>query len=303
MKGAVKPYTMMRAWKRFLVLCLWSVAVPFGAFAASLTELDRIQDEAVDLKTFLSSPSLVERYYEAAAAYYGKEKFSREAFNAVLQQMWSLSAASPTFAQQAWRKDDLPDSYQVKSEIGSYGRRLNQPSWNLYFSNWQADLSSSAQKYFGDQPSQERLAKIVEGFDKELKTIDEKLAGEELSQRLKIEKRAAFYKEFSARQDVVATIAAALKSKFAERDVVELMKSGDADFVLDTLDDLRTNKAVSLGVELSADSRFASFIRSRVPNVEKLLENKQIFPDEMVGTRKGVVAIGRSKAGGCPYSR
>ena len=109
----------MSIYSRFF-FCLLTFSVYFRAFA-DFSTLDAILDRAKTLDDFLSNTELLDQYYNASKEYYstgGKGIFSREMYDAVLEQLSYFKESIPGIKDRLWEKKDpeTPIKIQTRSE-------------------------------------------------------------------------------------------------------------------------------------------------------------------------------------------
>ncbi|MGZ3689068.1 MAG: hypothetical protein ACXVBW_12255, partial [Bdellovibrionota bacterium] len=231
--------------------------------------MEQIAQKARDLKEFLSRPELVNEYYEAALEYYGPDKFPRNAFDAVLNQLRELDARVPALAQRLWETTNLGQGFEIQAAAKTSGLELKVSNWERHLEKWSGGLEKEAKAVLAISDPKRRaeyVKGVLEEASSSLSTFEAEVSS--LPRVERIQRSKEFFLAFaSGHPQFRAAGAYLVLEKIRSTEIDDLLRSKDADLVLDTIEKLRSSALEVPGGELCPKNLRSLILREHLPEL------------------------------------
>ncbi|MBA2404794.1 MAG: hypothetical protein H0V66_08485 [Bdellovibrionales bacterium] len=283
-------FYLLRRLKIFFVFNCLVIAFAMAVDLTPLQQMETILAKHTNLDAFLASPQDVDDYYQTLEQYFGKDRINRFQFNAIIDQLKKLKSNVPAIADRLWDTKNLGTTFNVQTNMPTYGRDLKNDQWKYFLNNKSSQLKSSSN----------RLLSMKEvSQTKELDLLIEKIAARENEITSSVGKAsvkrqldAANFRALRETQEVKEVARYYAYKILSSEKVNDLLGSGDADLILDTVKELR-GKTRSFFDLPDISGTILSEIKALLPNHQELLLDKKIFPETMRTLRNGKqVAVG-----------
>lgn len=262
----------------------------------SLEEIDNIVTKADNLNEFLNSSEIQGEYFKGLQNYFGEDRFPRESYDGIIKQLKEVNAKFPEIAERAWQTNDLGKSFQINLSIKSSGLKVKQDKFLTWLNNWQKELQDQA---FIDVNQDSNLSKVVAQLQKDIVKHFEETSN--LKKKDKDKKTGKFFDELRNRKEYKEIVSAALLERVNQESVNDLLRAGDADLVLSTLDKLGKSKDFTVNGQV-LPVEIQNLIGREVPKLETpplvVIGDKgaetALFQAETIKTRRGkIIPVGR----------
>jgi hypothetical protein len=258
--------------------CVLSLRSQSNSRRSNWEQLDQILDRAETLDHFLSSATLIDEYFQAFSSYFGRERFPRCSYDAVLEQLRTVRRDVPGFATKAWRKtpSNAPD-FVVQTVGRSTGRDLDLGLWKLYRFQWLSQLKQKAGEGTSSRvwrrEAHAHLSKLqtrIRAFEIELSRFGRREADA---------LRSEFYKSCKADQKLHRIAAAILYQHLTASSNQHFFQLADADLVVHFLKELKQDprRLLSGFSGLPVPGPLLSALKSLIPNQADLLADRKMF--------------------------
>lgn len=272
------------------VLWVFLSLIPFVAAigevpGSGLSQMEAVTARYPTMQNFLNDPKAIEEYFVASQNYFGKQRFGREAYNAIIKQMKDVSTKMPDVAKRLWETSNTGPRFSIETSLRTSGRSMDEAKFSEVISERRKILSDEAQeliKLNGD-PLTERITKLTGAVSAAENSLD-------VSQLKASERRRIQGEHFARVKSMPESKELARYYAFQMLDstnIKDILSSGDADLVLETLKEMRDNPKAFLPPGTDVPSSVLSEIKSALPDANKLLLNKTVFPDIMRTLKNG----------------
>jgi len=271
------------------------------AYSGSLEELEGLIAEykIENMDQFLANKEFQEAYFKALQDYYGKHKFQRQAFNAILADLKRLSEDVPEIKERFFETKGLGAEFAIETGLKTAGVELKAKEWEAFYGKWQAGLKSGAKEFFEIKDERERISKataLLEQYQYKLRSFESQIRG--LPRKKAALARSEFYRsikndvKFKALSDYV------MQLRISEGMVSDSLLSKDADLILDTMDRLSARGGLDPIGKLKVPEELRSLIVDvSLPKLElPALEVIDGVPKETEFFRVAVKTSNRGKA-------
>lgn len=280
-----------------LLSFLGALGLSTFAKAATMEDLDAIVQEAGGVDGLLSNWVIQDKYFKALHEYYG-DPFPRESFDRILSQLATVVAKVPQLEKQLW--EEIPkSSLVVSSEIPTTGRGLDETIWTRYLNELQSSLAVEAAPFIqataGDgNTSHTRISEAMDSIEDRVREFEQTIVG--LKKKDKAAIQTKFYLALENDPEVKSIAAHIVAEHFSKPEVAAKLKMGDPDVLIETLRDMQKNQMPLLPpAEFAKGRKFppglANAVLRQLPNTDQLLENKSMFPVQMMKTSKGLAPV------------
>jgi hypothetical protein len=247
--------------------------------SSSVAALDSIIDEAPDLRTLLATPALVDRYYAALYAYFGRDRFNRRAFDAILAQLRKLVVAVPELEKRLWSSESRGVDFLIPTVGRTSGRDIDLALWRLYRFQWLARLRIMAGLSTYDEnratlledakPFLEEAAAQVRNFEIELT--------KGLKRKEQRDLRSKFFRKLKGDPRFSRVSALYLYLHLTSDQNRHFFQHTDPDLILEYLDRLRANTK-QIAAARGVAPVLAGKMRELIPSRPELLTDLEMFP-------------------------
>lgn len=270
--------------------CTLLLGLTSTTWGASLESMDEVLTRNGSLKAFLADKQLVEAYYREAAEYFGPERFPKDSYLEMIKQVKELIKKEPKLAKRLWETQGIGEAFELQSAIKTSGRDLSIKNWNKYFTQWQKTLEGSSQAM-----THEKAVAIGKQWSEKSAEFENYTPQEGRSKADFLKAKGEFYRSLKDSPDIRSASSYLILEKLKTEEIKDLLNSGDADLVLDTLREHKTNPALYLGeIDPDASSALSAGIKNLIPSQDELLSNTHIFKIKKVQTRKRLVKVAGS---------
>ena len=263
----------------------------------TLGELDAIVSQGGSLDGFLGRADLVEAYYHAAASYYGEEKFSKESFDAIILQLKGILQRVPELKKRLWETpttSDLGPTVRIQSSARSYGRLLETNKWDIWVQQASKRFKQAVSARFPNGISDfskadeiDLLTQVQSKMDEEVHRLRSSSSYLSANSARKRHLDGELMKEFKKDESVKRAADYFTWKIFGSEEVVDLLRSNDADLVLETIGKLSSDPALFLRSEAKMPGLILSEIKQRLPSLDQTISDESIFPRKMIKTNQG----------------
>ena len=265
------------------------------AISATLEDLDKILVQSGSIQKFLASAEAKDRYYNAAADYYGgTAKFPRISFDAILAQLKEMTKDVPQLNDRLWETPEdswMGDSFQIRSNVKSFGREINYQAWNHLLIEIENDLVNSISQVNPSLVSNHNWEKVYERMEflwNQLKQSETYLtASKKTKTNLEVQK----VRELRADSEVQTWARQIALEALNNASIKELLKSKDPDEVLHTYTNLVKWPEKYIHPHSTNSNELMYIVnseaRAQFPNVATLLKDLSLFPKKMLRLRDG----------------
>jgi hypothetical protein len=228
---------------------------------------------------------LIEQYYSALARYYGgTERFPRESFDAILNQVREVSWKVPGFASRLWETSDLGRPIRIESVLKSQGRDLQSSYFDEAMQRWRASLRSQIQPSFQALEIEDQQKKVKDYFHRMRRQSDrfQNITDAELRKKLAPEIKA-FREQMQSDPEFQSIRAWLIEQRLSSELFQDTLRTRDPDLILSELDSLHVQAReffTNQGVDDVPDLAISA-LRSQVPKVDTWLADHNSFPMDM----------------------
>jgi hypothetical protein len=260
----------------------------------TLEDLDRIVSQAKDIKEFLESKKIQDEYYEGLKNYFGEDRFPRESYDAIVEQLKSTQEKFPEIAERVWDTSSMGKTFQINLTLKSSGLKLKKEAFARWLEAWKKKLSDVAAS---DVPLD--LNNSAEAIATEIAAHYSEVAS--LPKAMRMQRSGEFIDSILKRPDFVRVASAALLERVSQESTNDLLGAGDADLVLMTMDSIKKSTDFTVSGRLvpkELQSLIGRFVPSMtVPKLE-IVEGKpaetDLFVTETMQTRRRrVIPVGK----------
>lgn len=253
--------------------------------ASSLEEMDKIVSQASSLEDFLNRPDLQEIYFQAAASYYGPQKFQREPYDAILKQMAQVSKKVNGFSARAWATGNLGAPFTLQSAATSYGRRIDVPAWNDFLSKADQGIEDPLAE-MPDEEFQKKIAAASERLKIKMSEADEAIA-KLPNKKLQEAERGKLYREISNDAEIKDLGRSAFRRFWQSPAAREKLSSQDPDTILNFLSSLKADPKSQMPGVNELPGPILNALKQHIPDPKPLLAaDSRAFPVKMVKIKK-----------------
>lgn len=266
---------------RLIGLLAMLCTLAFAKDPAPLEELDAILTRHKNIHEFLSDEKSKTEYFEKLKDYMGG-KLERSSYDAILSQLKQIDPKVPGLTQRLWETTGTGERFSITNTSPSFGRELNYDKWNMELRELRISLKDQA----GEAPElkSERLLQEIRHKEKSLV-----LTGNAEQKR---NQAAMHFKEIRSSSQVKELAAHYAERILRSSSVNQVLLGGQPDLVLNTVKDIKDNPRKFLPPDLDLPGSVISEIKELLPDQNKLLADKEMFPEEMIETRKGKIPVG-----------
>lgn len=259
-----------------------------------IEQLDQIMDSAKSLDHFLANQELQDHYFKVASTFFGKRKFNRGSFNAILEQIKTTVEVLPELKNRLWSHTDPNHRFQISSFSMTSGRVLNPTLWKLRRSLWLSELRAQCGVGLNNDelPQIElEIEKKMEAVSSEIKEFRERLqsVSPPLRKKAMIEETGRFYHKLSQDPRLKQAAAYSILKFLVNNQMNYFLEIDNADLILDFFRDLKQFPSKLLhtpnvpnmpnmpNMPNLKDVPLLSQIKALIPDIKSLLADERLF--------------------------
>ncbi len=248
-----------------LALFVFVSVLPCTPFAAekrtTLEEVDQVVQKAESVQGLLEDSRLGEAhrnaYFEALRGYFDHPNFTRERYDAILNQLRTVAKAVPELAPRLWETTGTGTSFDLKVPINDNGRTVGE-KWDSYYLDYVETLNRQGASALQKHPDatvtlDENRVKSMLRTLKAAEEIHRKSRSVLKSKKDKAALDSVFFQKMRQDPDVKALSAAIARTYFEKEEVRDWLATKNADIILETLKDLYNNPLLGVSPELQAE--------------------------------------------------
>lgn len=265
------------AWLFFLALFFTPVAR-----ATTLEEIDEVAAKAGSVEALLGNQALLDEYYQRLAEYYGPAKFPRSSFDAIIGQLRQAGPRVPGLYDRLWETTNLGDPFSIEIDLKSRGLELKSDEWVIEINavKTAAEMRAADIRKLTVKEQRELVQRTIHDAEKRMAAFEE--AQKTLPRAQRGEHAKAFYQTGIFETPNIREVSAfLLAEELSHEGTRDLLLSGDADVVLDALDELRARESFRFpGIKVDPALR-RWIMKSGLPEVQ--LPKLEVVPNPETG--------------------
>lgn len=257
--------------------------------ANEISELDQAMDEAKTFDDFIQNRLIQDHYFEIASSFFGKKRFDRRSFDAIIQQMMTTTRQIPELKERLWSRLSTTEISQ-KFRISSFspmasGRGLNLTLWRARRSLWLSDLRTQC----GIGLNNDDLPAVGKKVESDLSRLADEINQMQVEinqayprqhKKARLEEMGRFYKGFSQDSRIQRAAAYYILNYLVQNQMNYFLEMEDADLILDFFKDLKQFPAKVLNPEkpIPKNIPLLSQIKAWTLDVNTLQADTLMFP-------------------------
>lgn len=266
-----------------------TLALPAHA-QTTLQQVDQVIAKSGSLKAFLKDPAAQTKYYQALKKYFGSDQFTRDKYDAILNQLQDLVKKVPALAPRLWETTELGSYFSIESQLKTSGRSLDVEKWDSYFSDWREALDiNSAGLGEGKNFALAEFLEWQRGHQAEFEAFNNSIRSKTKSEQEVL--RGKWFQTQRNNPKVRAWANYFLNFYFRMEQNRDPFVSGDPDIILDAVEELRRDVKEKVvfraGLQSEPPPVITSAIRDLIPSKAALLDRTDLFPVKMIKTSRG----------------
>jgi hypothetical protein len=244
--------------KIILWILFFTAHALMAADRVTMEDLDNILKKAGSLNAFLESEPLQREYHRLAAEYYGHNFTASERVDSywkILEQMKIAVKQNPTLGERLWSTQDLGTAFKIESNVRNRGVTLKaeeyQWAWKRYVSEEEKKLNempSSGREEFIKNEAKE----VAEWIEAEKAKIENSFRNSNLPRSQRESARGQAFAKLQQdliEQDRFQKLKAALVHELYQKEAFgDILRTGDANIILDFLDKFRAKSTNMFGI-------------------------------------------------------
>lgn len=233
----------------------------------TMQDLDRTISKAQNLDEFLRDKRLQARYLSLLKSYYGDDDFSDEAYYGILDQLRKLARKVPGIKSRLWQTVGTGSAFSIETSVRTSGRELDRSAWNAYLERWKNYLEGLYGNLNADALEADVRA-AREAYDERFRQAQ---AAAQFLPKRQVDARMAEFFKSERTNPLLTQLAARLLSSYLQRESTrDAFQSGDADLILEVLEDMKNDITAQLGFG-DLPSPLVSNLKDLIPAKSDLL--------------------------------